>query len=403
MKPPPPAHAPHLVILGKNVLTQPFGAGHVRFGPYQAVARRCRRVDLVFVSEHADGHEEVVGNVHVHAGPPRGGWRGHVAYVRHAWRVLTALERGAPPDIYWVEDPLTAGVLTWWAHLRLGVPWVVAVRADYLHLNKVRWSWLSRALQAGLTRLLTRRATRVRVVARHMRGDLEACGVEAARIVVLPSPTDLSRFEPGRAAAAAADLRASWGWPAEACILVFMGTFTTTKGLDLLLDALARVRVESPLLRLVLVGDGPEREAVEAQVNRLGLGDVVRLTGQVGHDEVPLALAAADGLVLSSRDEGVPRCAVEAAAMARPLVITAVGGCPETVVNEVSGYLVPPTVGGLASGLRRIAALTPPERAELGRRGREHILAGGFEAEANNERAYRDLLLAPWREQPRRR
>lgn len=394
--------APRLTIFFKSVFQQPFAPSHVRFGPYQAIARCCERVDVIVVSDRREGHEEVQGNLHLHAAPYRPGWRGHVAYVRYACRVLADLARTAPPDIYWADDPLTAGLMGWWAHRRYRAPWVVAVRGDARRLNPVRWSRFSRWSQLFLTRTLTRRADRVRVVAARLKEDMVGWGVPAERVVVLPSPTDVSLFDPLVHARAGAAIRAGWGWDAAACAVVFMGTFNRTKGLDMLLEAAAAAHREAPHLRLVLLGDGGLRGELEAQRDRLGLQDVVLMPGWVGHDEVPGYLAAADGLVLSSRDEGLPRCAVEAAAMARPVVITDVGGCAEVVLDEASGYLVQPTVEGLAAGLLRLAQLAPAERAAMGRRGREHVLHGRFEATANQQVAIDELLRAPLAEHPRR-
>jgi glycosyltransferase involved in cell wall biosynthesis len=88
------------------------------------------------------------------------------------------------------------------------------------------------------------------------------------------------------------------------------------------------------------VGDGQERHALEEQRSRLQLGDLVHFAG---YTETPGDyVAESDVLALSSRSEGIPNAVLEAMAMGKPVVATAVGGVPEIIEDGVSGRLVPP-------------------------------------------------------------
>src|SRR6266852_6782237 len=91
--------------------------------------------------------------------------------------------------------------------------------------------------------------------------------------------------------------------------------------------------------RLVIVGDGPEREPLEAAAASLGLSDRVVFTGQVNN--VQVYFAAADVLVNPSHSEGSPYVLLEAMAAGLPIVATAVGGVPEMVENNETALLVP--------------------------------------------------------------
>jgi glycosyltransferase involved in cell wall biosynthesis len=118
----------------------------------------------------------------------------------------------------------------------------------------------------------------------------------------------------------------------------------------------------------LIVGDGPDREAIEAEIARLGLETSVWLAGE--RDDIPTQLAAADVFVLSSGSEGLPVSVVEAMAAELPVVASAVGGLPELVVDGGSGLLVP---GGdsseLAAALERL--ITDRElRRRMGAAGR---------------------------------
>jgi glycosyltransferase involved in cell wall biosynthesis len=89
----------------------------------------------------------------------------------------------------------------------------------------------------------------------------------------------------------------------------------------------------------LIVGDGPDRGAVEAEIRRLGIEDRVQLAGE--RDDVPELLASSDVFVLSSRSEGLPVSALEAMAAELPVVASDVGGLAELVVDGETGILVP--------------------------------------------------------------
>ena len=167
------------------------------------------------------------------------------------------------------------------------------------------------------------------------------------------------------------EVRAALGLRRGDRLAVAVGRFSPEKGLDVLLDALA-LDTDPPdgALNVALVGAGPERDALEARVRRLHLQGRVTF---VDHTPTPGDyLRAADVVVLPSRSEGIPNVALEAMALGRPLVATAVGGTPEVVVDGRTGILVPAgDAPALAQAVRRV--LTEPGLAErLGREGRAH-------------------------------
>ncbi|MBA3842314.1 MAG: glycosyltransferase family 4 protein [Actinobacteria bacterium] len=124
----------------------------------------------------------------------------------------------------------------------------------------------------------------------------------------------------------------------EAGTFVFVGRLTAQKALPVALDALAR----TPGTRLLLVGDGPERSALEEQAQRLGVLGRVRFVGSVSRDETLRYVAGGLASILPSAWENLPHSAVEALAVGAPVVATAVGGVPEVVLDEENGLLVPP-------------------------------------------------------------
>ena len=133
--------------------------------------------------------------------------------------------------------------------------------------------------------------------------------------------------------------------------LIAVGRLKAPKDFLTLIRALAALPAGS--FEAVIVGDGPDRDAVEAEIRKLGLEGSVRLTGERG--DVPALLSGSDVFVLSSRSEGLPVSVLEAMAAELPIVASNVGGLAELVVDGESGILVPPgDPESLAGALRRL-------------------------------------------------
>ena len=125
---------------------------------------------------------------------------------------------------------------------------------------------------------------------------------------------------------------------------VFVGRLAPEKGLDALIDAWPRVRSVHPEARLILIGEGPERPALEAQARALGLGlgpdQAVELPGAVA--DVDAALRSADLFVLPSTEEGMSIALLEAMALGIPLVASSIPGNRRLVSDFKHGRLAPP-------------------------------------------------------------
>jgi glycosyltransferase involved in cell wall biosynthesis len=199
-------------------------------------------------------------------------------------------------------------------------------------------------------------------ICRPIRQELERIGVPPERIHDIANGVDTARFRPA-SADERLELRRALGLPAGP-LVVYAGRLEQVKGVDLLLRAWPAVAGGA---HLCIVGDGDDREALQAQA--AGLRGV-RFHGAVT-DVAPL-LRAADACVLPSRGEGLPVALLEAMSTGLPVVATAVGGVPEAVENGRTGLLVPPEdPGALAEALRR--ALGPAGTA-LGQAARARVL-----------------------------
>lgn len=163
-------------------------------------------------------------------------------------------------------------------------------------------------------------------------------GLPARKVTTILNGCDVRRFDPARGAPDA--LRARLGFGESDPVLLVLGRLEPQKGHRVLIDALPLVRARFPGVRLVCIGEGTQRAALEAQVEALGLKEAVRLPGfQADVDEW---LALADLTVLPSFYEGLPLAAIESLAAGRAVVATAVDGTPEVVVHDRTGLTVPP-------------------------------------------------------------
>lgn len=134
-------------------------------------------------------------------------------------------------------------------------------------------------------------------------------------------------------------LRYEWGFTAENFVIGTVGRFDPIKNLPLLVNSLARTGAEAPNTRGLLVGDGPELGAMRDLIERLCLTDRVHLTGF--RDDARTLVQCMDLFVLSSFSEGTSMALLEAMAAGVPVVVTAVGGNPEVVIEGKTGWVVP--------------------------------------------------------------
>lgn len=192
-----------------------------------------------------------------------------------------------------------------------------------------------------------------------------------ARLRPVPNPVDTDVFQPAR------ETGADGGGPVRA---VVVGALKAGKGHPELLEALAQLDRDGGALEVDLVGDGPDRHALEGQARRLGVERLVRFHGRLPKDEVAEQMRRADFLILPSLWENAPVAAVEALACGLPVVGSRVGGIPE-IVPEDSGMLVPPgDVHALAGAIRAMSDRYGDfDSAQLAQRAHERF---GFEAVA---------------------
>jgi glycosyltransferase involved in cell wall biosynthesis len=227
-----------------------------------------------------------------------------------------------------------------------GVPvaWLARVRHRVRTRNNVG-HWLT-PLHRRLGRLLNLLTTKtIANCNAARRALLDAEAPDPASVAVLENGVDLERFL----------LLPPPGERAEARCVGAVANLRAVKGLDLLLDAAARLAPSHPDVVVLVAGEGEEHRALEEGAARRGLGERFLLEGRVTN--VPGFLAELDVAVLCSRAEGMPNAVLEYMAGGRPIVATAVGATPELIEDGTHGLLVPPgDSAALARAIGRLLA-----------------------------------------------
>lgn len=154
--------------------------------------------------------------------------------------------------------------------------------------------------------------------------------------------------------------------------LITVNSLHPRKRVDLIIGAIAQLSREGVTASLDVVGDGPERVALEQLADRLGVRQRVNFSGFVPDRELPAHYCAARGYVHAAREESLGLSVIEAAYCGLPIIAVAEGGVVDNVVEGVTGYLVPSTSRGLAEGIARLLALED-RGANMGARGRELV------------------------------
>ena len=269
-------------------------------------------------------------------------------------RLVRALARFRP-DVVHVHSRRGADIYGGLAAALAGVPAVLTRRVEFAEPAWLaRWKYKPYAAVVALSCAIA--------------AQLAAAGVDAARIVRIPSAVDTARYRPD--AAARARLLAAFALPNDALVVGVVAQLIERKGHHALLASLPElVRVE-PKLCVLLFGRGPLEPELRAQIAALDVGDHVVLTGF--RTDMPDLLPGLDVLAHAAVREGLGLALLEAASAGVPVVAYAAGGVPDAVVDGTTGLLVP--VGDTAALRAALARLLAGrvERARLGAAARAH-------------------------------
>jgi len=243
---------------------------------------------------------------------------------------MRRLARARTPDLVQTHS-VKSHFLVRWSGLAGRHRWI-AFHHGYTSTNR------RMALYNRLDRFSLPAAERVVTVCAAFARELERAGVARERLVVRHNSV---RAWAPVAAEEVARLRAAMELPPAARVLLAVGRLSREKGHADLLQAMAWIHAHQPRpeLHLVLVGDGPEKERLQAAARQAGIAAQVRFAGQ--QPQVQPFYGLAEAVVIPSHSEGSPNVLLEAMAAGLPIAATAVGGIPEIVTDGREALLVP--------------------------------------------------------------
>lgn len=252
-----------------------------------------------------------------------------------------------------------SGLIAWGVGLLRGIPFVVTLRgSDVVRAKKG-------GLDGLLSRWILRRAARVTTVNEDLRKWVTAQGIPEERVVCIRNGVELSHRKSGDAGS-------------SPCRFLFVGNIVSAKGVQQLIDAFALASREEKEARLILVGDGAERESLEHRTKEKGIDSFVEFVGEQPPDQIASWMSQSDCLVLPSLSEGTPNVILEAMASALPVIASCLPGIREIVNDRITGYWVNPgDVSDLAQKLLEIAR-NRDLRRRMGEEGRQIILEKGL-------------------------
>ena len=289
-------------------------------------------------------------------------------------RVLTSLNAmGFQPDVIYERHALFHCAGTEIA-ARLDRPRILEVNAPLVE-EQQRFRGLRLHIIASATEAVSYRGADAvvavsRSVAQHVAGVLGT----SDRVHTIPNGVDLQRFTSVEAAGIA--IRRTLGLHDEP-VVGFVGSFKTWHGMTFLLDAVAGLIERFPRLRLLGVGDGPEREVVQQRAAEYGIADRVILPGRIPHADIPAWLGAIDISVapyLPMKDFYFsPLKIVESLAAGRPVIAPTLGEIGDVVAHGQTGLLYRP--GDVASCQAALTTLLDNAtlRRSMGAAGRQSV------------------------------
>ena len=251
----------------------------------------------------------------------------------------------------------------------------LALRRQSIPLVSTCHNWIETSrilkLYGKIDRMLLRRFTAVVAVSEDVRSRLVGAGVSPNRIYIVRNGVDMRPY-------ARAVPSARHGLAPGVLLVGLVGRLSWEKGVDIFLAAASRVHAQMPNVHFVVIGDGPDRGALESMRDSLGLQPYFRFLGR--RDDMPSVYASLDLMVSASRQEGLPIALLEGMASGLPIIATSVGEVPSVVQAGQSGILVPPNdPGALAAAVLELLN-DPDQRNRFSSKARE-VTAAEFSAD----------------------
>lgn len=229
---------------------------------------------------------------------------------------------------------LRSNSVVWCMRRSFQLPWIVRLP----NINSTDYNnYLRGNLSHRLNNYMIRRADALQVISPQLENYVRSWRKPPKRIYTIPNGVNTEKYDRSRIEQTA---RKPFHISEDAQVIGSVGRLELIKGYDILIGAFSKIVKHGIDARLILVGDGPERESLKRLSKTLGVENRIHITGFC--EDVRPFLAAFDLYVCSSRSEGVPMALLEAMAMGLPVVSTRVGGIESVIEEGRQGFLISP-------------------------------------------------------------
>ncbi len=235
-------------------------------------------------------------------------------------------------------------------------------------------------------------ADKVLSVSEDLKNHIVNLGISEDKVSVVPNGVDIEKFKPAGKEYA----RNMLNLPQDKKIVLFVGALKKIKGVDYLIEA-AKSFLDTNISLYMVGRDDGMKKSLEKKAHELKIGNYIKFTGPLNHEDIPLWLSASDILVLPSLSEGRPNVILEAFACEVPVVATNVGGVPELMINGKTGYLVPAKNPMELSEKVNKLLVDRDLRIKMGKFGRMTIIQRGLTWETHAKKTikiYSKLLMS---------
>lgn len=269
--------------------------------------------------------------------------------IRHIAYGIKLLACGRNVDIIFAQDPFSVGFPAALASKILRKKFLLKVVGDYAweqHQQKNNAVFVTpdefqskkfdfiTEIRRGVEKYVARSANKIIVPSQYLKKIVSMWGINPEKIFVIYNAVDFKEIKTSKEEARKIlDISGR--------ILISAGRLVPWKGFDSIIDIMPSLLNNFSDTKLIIVGDGPEKENIKSQILNLKLGDKVMLAGSLPKENLLLYLKASDIFVLNTAYEGFSHQIVEAMAVGLPVVTTAIGGNPEIITDGLNGFLLP--------------------------------------------------------------
>jgi len=265
-------------------------------------------------------------------------------YFKYFWQVYR-LAKWA--DIIYAQDPFCAGLPTWLACKIKRKDYILKIVGDYAWeqgrqryevselLDKFqdkKYSWQVEIMRI-IQRIVAKGALKIVTPSQYLKSIIVKWGINSNKIEVIYNAAEKVEVRYSKEQTRAElDLRGD--------IILSVGRLVPWKGFGLLIDIIPELLIKNPNFRLIIIGEGPEREKLETQIRNLKLADRIILIEAVEQKKLWQYMRASDLFVLNTGYEGLPHILIEAMQIGLPVITTEIGGNFEVVEHNKTGLLV---------------------------------------------------------------